>query len=555
MVATRLRDYPLPNKERKERKPRRNAMSAPAFGVTGHSLSTTEGSAVPSFDGATLWTQADNMDRTTRVETPDSLLDADGDNESSFGEVPQHEDDAAATQAAGVLPEHLTALAASQTSAAVDHAMNSAPEPVDETSLVEADQAMASTLEPEASGLSQAEATMTSFSALESEPNIDDQTQRTEDSTQPSQAGVGAACDKPSRAFTAVNKPYAEMPSEAPTDSHGGSEAVATTSGTPTGDREAAGKGTDYEFHPTISRNTPLSLLGEEGSPTGRDARQHSDAEGDDEPITEPSGDGVAVAPSAILSEGVKATTQDLALATGREASSDTQDEAMCAQQLAHADTSESPPDPPAKAKAAVAQDAVKPRSDDGPGIYADEVEGGSDAGSPPVILPDVDDISQAKAVQVGHVVCAALLFRILNGAEQGQGSNPTSKNGESIADCDPTIDKPLAAVPYNDDCVEDAQDNRRSEIGDPADEATTVWPTGQTGGPSDQGNPEGSSQDDRIIVDDAMSDTDVTDIEEDGAATSNQSGSTQRKRKLEDTVAWGDPKFEEETASQLDST
>ncbi|ORX95379.1 hypothetical protein BCR34DRAFT_594164 [Clohesyomyces aquaticus] len=169
------------------------------------------------------------MDQTIEMLSPNSLLDAEGDIESNFGEMPQHQDDAAATQSAGVLfeiraigasqanghasqimepclLEHPVALTASQTSAEVDQAMDSAPEPavpepsraeadqamtleseVTKPSRVEADQAMASTLEPEVSGPSHAEATMTSTSEQESEPRNDDQTQKTEDSTQPSE--------------------------------------------------------------------------------------------------------------------------------------------------------------------------------------------------------------------------------------------------------------------------------------------------------------------------------------------------------------------------------
>lgn len=75
--------------------------------------------------------------------SPNSLLDAEGDTKSNFSEMPEHQDDAAATQAAGVLcemgaidasqgdghtsqamepclPEHPAALTASKTSAEVD---------------------------------------------------------------------------------------------------------------------------------------------------------------------------------------------------------------------------------------------------------------------------------------------------------------------------------------------------------------------------------------------------------------------------------------------------
>ncbi|CAG5189929.1 uncharacterized protein ALTATR162_LOCUS12114 [Alternaria atra] len=116
------------------------------------------------------------MDQSWEMLSSDSLLDAEGDADSSLGETSWPEIDAPETQAADVLcnngaidgsqasghasiepclPEHPAALTASQTGATVDQAI---------------DQAMASILEPEMSEPSPTEAAITSTSDQEPEP-------------------------------------------------------------------------------------------------------------------------------------------------------------------------------------------------------------------------------------------------------------------------------------------------------------------------------------------------------------------------------------------------
>ncbi|KAF1969226.1 hypothetical protein BU23DRAFT_557900 [Bimuria novae-zelandiae CBS 107.79] len=172
-------------------------------------------------------------------------------------------------------------------------------------------------------------------------------------------------------------------------------------------------------------------------------------------PTRTPTGDG-------------KATTQGLALATNCEAPLDPQHEVMCAQQPA---TSESPPDPPAeKEKAAVAQETVKPRLNDGPGIHAGEVEEGTDPGSPPVMLPDVDKMSRTEAVQAEYACCAAAIIYIF--------ITQHSENGESTQDRDSATGKPSAVVLCNSNSPEDARDAERGEMEDTTNETITVWRT-----------------------------------------------------------------------------
>jgi hypothetical protein len=109
--------------------------------------------------------------------SPDSLMDAEGDVDSSLGETSWPESDAAETQAgvlcnigaidgsqasghtsiASGLPEHPAATTASQMGATVDQAM---------------DQAMTSTSEPEMSEPNYTGATMTSPSVQETEPRL-----------------------------------------------------------------------------------------------------------------------------------------------------------------------------------------------------------------------------------------------------------------------------------------------------------------------------------------------------------------------------------------------
>ncbi|KAF1828421.1 hypothetical protein BDW02DRAFT_240097 [Decorospora gaudefroyi] len=273
-----------------------------------------------------------------------------------------------------------------------------------------------------------------------------------------------------------------DVPSEAPADTRTESEAVVTPRRTPTGDGKAAGPGGDYEFDSAINRDTPLSTLGEVDSLTRGNTRQRSGSEARGEPITGPSSDGRAEAPSATLGEDGKATAQGLALATSCEAPSNPQHEAMCARQPA---TSESPPDPAAeKEKAAVAQEAVKPRLDDRPGIRAGELEEGTDPGSPPVMLPDVDEMSRTEAAQAEYELCAAAFIYIF--------ITRHSENGESTQDRDSATDEPSAAVLCNSDSPEDAE---RGEMENSTDETITVCRTEQTCRPSDQGNLERGSQ------------------------------------------------------------
>lgn len=139
------------------------------------------------------------------IPSPNSLLDAEGDVDSSFGET-SPEDNTAKTQAAEALcalgiinvrqaddsasptmelclPEHTAASTASQTED-VDQAMVPAPEPAgSEASRTEADQAMALTVAPAVSELSPAEAAIISASEQESESREDIQ-QTTEEPVQ-----------------------------------------------------------------------------------------------------------------------------------------------------------------------------------------------------------------------------------------------------------------------------------------------------------------------------------------------------------------------------------
>ncbi|KAF2190332.1 hypothetical protein K469DRAFT_747500 [Zopfia rhizophila CBS 207.26] len=60
--------------------------------------------------------------------------------------------------------------------------------------------------------------------------------------------------------------------------------------------------------------------------------------------------------------------------------------------------------------------------------------------------------------------------------------------------------------------------------------------------------------------LDTDVTDTEVADTKDEGTASSNKSPGTlvsgnKRKRKLEERIAWGDPGFEAEAASELDST
>ncbi|KAF1964410.1 hypothetical protein BU23DRAFT_561964, partial [Bimuria novae-zelandiae CBS 107.79] len=121
----------------------------------------------------------------------------------------------------------------------------------------------------------------------------------------------------------------------------------------------------------------------------------------------------------------------------------------------------ESPPDPPAeKEKAAVAQETVKPRLDDGPGIRAGEVEEGTDPGSPPFMLPN-------------YARCAAAIIYIF--------ITQHSENGESTQGRDSATGKPSAVVLCNSNSPEDARDAERGEIEDTINATITVWRTKQT--------------------------------------------------------------------------
>lgn len=277
----------------------------------------------------------------------------------------------------------------------------------------------------------------------------------------------------------------------------------------PTGDKKAAGQSAHHEYRLTMCRGTTLSTLGEGDDLTRRDASQHSDSMGD-EPITGSNGDGRFEAPTTALAKDENATAQDLPLVTSCEASSDPQHEAMDVQQPANADTSESPSDQLAgKEKVAMAHEAVNPRLGDRPGMHAGEVEEGTrldpDPGSPPVMLPVVDEASRTETAQAKYELCAALLLHIFNtSTRQDQGACPASENGESIQNRDFSTGKTSVAATCKSDIPEDIPDVEMSEVQgvvdgrptasnctnqDSADETATVRHMEQTCGPSDQGN------------------------------------------------------------------
>ncbi|KAF1976454.1 hypothetical protein BU23DRAFT_551408 [Bimuria novae-zelandiae CBS 107.79] len=130
--------------------------------------------------------------------------------------------------------------------------------------------------------------------------------------------------------------------------------------------------------------------------------------------------------------------------------------------------TSESPPDPLAKKeKATVAQEAVKPRLDNGPRIRAGKVEEGTNPGSPPIMLPNVDKMSQIEVVQAEYARCAAAIIYIF--------ITQHTKNGESTQDRDPATEKPSAVVLCNSNSLEDARDAKRGEIKDTTNKTITV--------------------------------------------------------------------------------
>ncbi|KAF1952284.1 hypothetical protein CC80DRAFT_572371 [Byssothecium circinans] len=147
------------------------------------------------------------MDETMDIPSPNSLLNAEGDVDSSFGET-SPKDNTAETQAADVLcalgifnvrqaddiasttmelclPEHTAASTASQTEEDVDQAIIPAPAPAgSEASRTEANQAMALTVAPAVSESSPAEAAIISASEKEPESREDIQ-QTTEEPVKP----------------------------------------------------------------------------------------------------------------------------------------------------------------------------------------------------------------------------------------------------------------------------------------------------------------------------------------------------------------------------------
>ncbi|KAF2180782.1 hypothetical protein K469DRAFT_692614 [Zopfia rhizophila CBS 207.26] len=334
-----------------------------------------------------------------------------------------------------------------------------------------------------------------------------------------------------------------------------------------------------YDDHLTMSRKVPLNAPIEDESIAGQDANQHDSLEMSKESVMGPSEHGRIQAPAATPDEGENAITQDVPPITSSESSLNVQHEAMCTPQPADVETSEAMLDHPTeKGKGETAHDAVEPRLDDRIGLHAGEIEEGTslglDPGSPPVMLPVMDETPRTETTQAEDEqvirLTAFLLYVFSTSARQDRTASPASQNGESIQERVPSTDKISEEATHNGDLPENAPDVEMSEVHGRVEETCR---------PSDQSNPAGSSRDNPILLDDDEttglpfyengqeqsrrpshgSYTDATDAEDEWNGLSIQPLSrsvsrNKRKRKLESRIPWANVEFQQQAAFELDS-